>query len=112
MARLWRAAERQVAHIEARVEALGADCAADTEKDARALAVLARTLRELTALEDAARARRPAAGGTAAPAAPPASEGEGDGAAFRDLDAFRSELARRLDGLRAGGTGADPAAEP
>lgn len=112
LARLWSAAERQVAQIEARIAALGADGVGDSEKDVRALAVLARTLRELTALETAPRARRPGAGGTAAPGVPPASEGEGDGAAFRDLDAFRSELARRLDGLRAEGPGADPAEGP
>ncbi|MFG1361570.1 helix-turn-helix domain-containing protein [Xanthobacter pseudotagetidis] len=111
MARLWHAAERQVALIEARIPALGEDAGCDTEKDARALAILARTLRELAALEDATRARR-AGRGRPAPGASAAMEGEGDGTEFRDLDAFRSELARRLDGLRADGAGAEPAAKP
>ncbi|MEP9348722.1 helix-turn-helix domain-containing protein [Xanthobacter sp. KR7-225] len=110
--RLWHAAERQVALIEARIAALGEAAAGDAEKDARALAVLARTLRELSALKDEARKRRRpgrAPGGARKAADPQATEGEGDGAEFRDLDAFRSELARRLDRLRAEGDGAPPA---
>ncbi len=49
-ARLWRAAERQAAEVEARI-ALGPRAAADAERDARVLAVLAKTLRELTAAD-------------------------------------------------------------
>lgn len=98
--RLWRAAERQIDEIETRL-ARAADPEAaprpDSEKDARALAVLARTLRELTALEAEARKRRKA-------------KDQDD--TVRDLDTFRRELARRLDRLRAGGDGAGPAGEP
>ncbi len=91
--RLWRAAERQIDEIEGRL-ARAAD-PSDTprpepEKDARALAVLARTLRELTALEAEARKRRKAK--------------DQDGT-VRDLDTFRRELSRRLDRLREGGDG-------
>lgn len=102
--RLWRAAERQVAEIEARIRGAGLDpdaedsaprTAADTEKDARALALLARTLRELSAAEGEG-ATKP---GKAA----------ADHDLVRDLDVFRRELARRLDRLREGGSGPEPA---
>lgn len=105
IARLWRAAERQVADIEARIRgaASGAGAAprpaADAEKDARALALLARTLRELAAAEDEVR------NGTARDNA---ATGDADDT-VRDLDAFRRELARRLERLRADDAGAgDP----
>lgn len=98
LGRLWRAAERQLDEIEQRLHAGDAEAAprlpADAEKDARALAVLARTLRELAALEaDAHKTRKARA----------------DDDTVRDLDAFRRELARRLDRLRAGGAGPEPA---
>lgn len=108
LARLWRAAERQLDEIEQRLAQAGASlpegeppqprAAADTEKDARALAVLARTLRELSALE--AEGRKTWQENRKAKA-------EDD--AVRDLDTFRRELARRLDRLRAGGNGPAPA---
>lgn len=91
--RLWRAAERQIDEIEERLaRAADADAAPrpDSEKEARALAVLARTLRELTALEAEAKKQRKAK--------------DQDGT-VRDLDTFRRELARRLDRLREGGDG-------
>jgi hypothetical protein len=47
-ARLWRAAEMQAAEIEARLAA-GARPVAESERDARMLSVLAKTLRELSA---------------------------------------------------------------
>jgi len=104
LSRLWRAAERQLDEIEQRLAAAvppEADApagpprpAADAEKDARALAVLARTLRELSALEAEAQKSRKV-------------KAEDD--AVRDLDTFRRELARRLDRLRADGAGAEPA---
>ncbi|MDQ0506567.1 hypothetical protein [Xanthobacter agilis] len=92
LARLWRAAERQVADIEARVENAapreggGAPprLAADAEKDARALALIARTVRELVAAEDDA-------------ADKPRKDADDT---VRDLDEFRRELARRLERLR------------
>ncbi len=96
MGRLWRAAEAQIGEIEARLGAArgGAEDAPeappvprDAEREARALAVLARVLRELTALEAAARRD--------SLASPPVGT---DGA--RDPDTFRRELARRLEHLR------------
>lgn len=91
LARLWRAAERQVADIEARMvraapgagEAGPVRVAADAEKDARALALIARTVRELNAAEDDSKPEKDADD------------------TVRDLDLFRRELARRLERLRA-----------
>lgn len=89
--RLWRAAERQVADIEARAKRFDPAegeapprAAADAEKDARALALLARTLRELVAAEEDATVK---------------PEKDADDT-VRDLDEFRRELARRLERLR------------
>ncbi|WP_276199737.1 hypothetical protein [Chelatococcus sp. XZ-Ab1] len=96
VARLWRAAERQVREIEARAKTVRGD-AAGAERDARALATLARTLRELTEFS-----AEP--GGVAA-----GRERDEDGAAFREFDDFRRELARKLDRLREERGAADPA---
>lgn len=96
--RIWRAAEAQVCEIEARMTALEA-APAEAERDARALAVLARVVRELSAL-DGADGAPPAKTKAAAKAGEGTAE---DGDAFGDLDTFRRELARRLDGLRDGG---------
>lgn len=96
VARLWRAAERQVREIEARAKTVRGD-AAEAERDARALATLARTLRELTEFSAEA-------GGKAAERV-----GDEDGGAFRELDDFRRELARKLDRLREERGAADPA---
>lgn len=81
VARLWRTAERQVHEIETRLGAAGQP-ATDRERDARALAVLVRTLRELAAFDDA----RPR---------DICDEDEDDGP--RDIDEFRRELARKMD---------------
>ncbi|WP_127090144.1 hypothetical protein [Aquabacter cavernae] len=86
--RIWRAAEAQVGEIEARMGALESG-PAQAERDARALAVLARVVRDLSALDAA----------PAPPARPDPSAPEDD-LAFSDLDTFRRELARRLDALR------------
>ncbi|MFG1478623.1 hypothetical protein V5F53_08120 [Xanthobacter sp. V4C-4] len=97
LARLWRAAERQVEEIETRTRRVaGAEgtsrAPADSEKDARALALIARTLRELVAAED--------------DAAKPAKDADDT---VRDLDEFRRELARRLERMREEQAGAgDP----
>nr|PZN46085.1 MAG: hypothetical protein DIU59_00765 [Pseudomonadota bacterium] len=87
VARLWRAAERQVREIEARAK-LGSRDAAEAERDARALATLARTLRGLVGFSGEAGS------------APAERAGDEDGGAFRELEDFRRELARRLDRLR------------
>ncbi|MGL5116145.1 MAG: hypothetical protein ACRC7C_12550 [Beijerinckiaceae bacterium] len=76
-ARLWRAAELQAAEVEARV-ALGTRPAADAERDARVLAVLAKTLRELSTAELSF------------------ADGDDDDAAPDDLDELREALGQRL----------------
>ncbi|MDJ1159038.1 hypothetical protein QNA08_12405 [Chelatococcus sp. SYSU_G07232] len=83
--RIWRAAALQVRDIAGRLEA-GGEGAATRERDARALAVVVRTMRELTAF-DARDARK-------------MDDGDDD-TGPRDLDDFRRELAERLDRLRA-----------
>lgn len=88
--RLWRAAERHVAGIEARLPALDAE-PETMERDARTLAMLARMVRELGAAQT--KAPKPAA------RRKPAKEADDD-APPRDIDAFREELARRLERLR------------
>lgn len=101
--RIWRAAEAQVCEIETRMVALGS-APAEAERDARALAVLARVVRELSVLDGAKLPRT--ADLKDAPAGAPADEDARAPADLsRDLDAFRRELARRLDALR--GDGAD-----
>lgn len=56
--RMWRTAERQVEEIEERLKAAGLD-PGERESNARTLATLARTLRELSAFDEA---RKPAKG--------------------------------------------------
>jgi hypothetical protein len=94
--RLWRTADGQVREIEDRLFARERDGgeAGDTserECDARLLAVLVKTLRELAALDQANRA---AATTNAAGAA--RAEPEDDDPVPRDIDEFRRELARRI----------------
>lgn len=87
VSRLWRAASRQLDAHEAHLDDLPASAAA-SEADAKALATLARTVRELVALD--------------------ASTVAGEGRKTDDRDAadglryaaeLRKELARRLDAL-------------
>jgi hypothetical protein len=99
--RLWRTAERQVAEIDRRLAAMRDD-PQSLEREAKTLALVARTVRDLVALEQ-----------EAAPA--PRSGEERDGrtdTAFIDVNAFRRELAFKLDQLRAGGAGPGIAGEP
>lgn len=98
--RLWRTAERQVRDIEQR---LAQDCQepSERERDARVLAVLVKTLRDLAAFDAAAH-----------------SSGEkteandaDDDPVPRDLDELRRELSRRLERIAADtatGTGREP----
>ncbi len=83
--RLWRTAEAQVRDIEDRL-ARHQQQPDERERDARTLAVLVKTMRELSALDDQT--------GGAAPQ--PDSEHD-DGP--RDIDEFRRELARRMDAI-------------
>ncbi len=77
-ARLWRAAELQAAEIEASL-ATGPRPVADAERDARVLSVLAKTLRELSAVQADAEA-----------------DDNHDDAAPDDLDELREALDERL----------------
>ena len=91
--RLWRTASRQVREIDDRLRArLGGEQeeeAGERERDARMLAVLVKTLRELSVLDEAASAAE-------APAQPQADTLDDDDPMPRDIDEFRRELARRI----------------
>jgi hypothetical protein len=84
--RMMRSAERQVAEIELRV----GSPRHDREKDARMLAVLARALRELTAVDSLNKELEQEAGKARARNDDPVPE---------DIDEFRNELARRLEAV-------------
>jgi hypothetical protein len=92
--RMWRAAEAQVREIENRLLQDSPE-PLERERDARVLAVLAKTLRELSALEEIKPNKR-----TLAPA--------DDDAVPRNMDELRRSLARKLEALVAGGTTAVP----
>lgn len=95
--RLWQAAEQQVAEIEARLASLSGD-PVQLEREAKTLAVIARTLRDLAALDDETRPR--------------ADEDSDAGTPARSLAAFRAELAQRLAALRGEGPGNASSGEP
>jgi hypothetical protein len=88
VARLWRTAERQVRDIETRLDAPAQE-PAERERDARVLAVLVKTLRELQAFDDAK------GKGKGKAAQKPVSDDT------RDIDEFRRDLARKIDQLAA-----------
>jgi len=88
-ARLWRAAAAQVREIEQCLRRKEQP-AGERERTARAIAVLAKTMRELTLFDERNKA----------------PQVKDDDAGPRDIDEFRRELARRMDALvasRAGG---------
>ena len=85
--KLWRAAKRQLDSHEARLEELPKGAGA-SEADAKALAVLARTVRELVAMEATTAGREDTSSNDLSPA---------DG--LRHVADLRKELARRLDAL-------------
>lgn len=101
VSRLWKTAEGQVAEIEARLLAMRDDPQV-LERDAKTLAIIARTLRDLVALdvETKPTSRKDHADATTNSDAP------------RDLATFRAELARKLDELRGERAGDDAAGEP
>jgi hypothetical protein len=90
VARMWRTAEAQVREIEERLmrDQQQGD---ERERDARMLAVLVKTLRELTALDEAGRERQRTTDRV---------NDHDDGP--RNLDEFRRELARKIDEIAAG----------
>jgi hypothetical protein len=84
-ARIQRVAEREMDAVERVLDVLGPSDHAEADRCARALAGIARTLREITALntpEDVTRA-----------------DDTDDDTVPVDLDALRCELARRINGL-------------
>lgn len=99
--KLWRAAKRQLAAHEAHLAELPKGAAA-SESDAKALATLARTVRELLALEAATASQGVKAADDADPAA-----------GLRHVAELRQQLARRLERLAAeeAGAASAPAAE-
>jgi hypothetical protein len=96
--KLWRAAKRQLEAHEARLDELPKGAAA-AESDAKALAVLARTVRELVALDGAAASQEGKPTDELSPAA-----------GLRHVTELRKELARRLEFIAAGGSPSGPAA--
>ena len=97
--KLWKAAQTQLEAHEAHLAELPAGAAA-SEADAKTLATLARTVRELVALDSAA-----AGEGGKSEDDPSPAEG------LRRVDELRSELVRRLAALaaeEAGAGGAPP----
>ncbi len=96
--KLWRAAQRHLDAHEARLDELPKGAAA-TEADAKALAVLARTVRELVALEATTGGREDKSNNDLSPA---------DG--LRHVAELRKELARCLECIAAAGPPSGPAA--
>jgi hypothetical protein len=78
--RLWRTAERQVRDIEDRVR-LQLQDSGERERDARVMAIVVRTLRDLRALDTAE------------------EEASRENDDTGNLDDFRRELARKIDGI-------------
>lgn len=100
ISQLWRMAERQVSAVEQRLTALSDEPQA-LEREAKTLGIIARTVRDLIAIdEEKAKAR---------------SGGRGDDdnqpGASRALDDFRRELAEKLEQLRSERAGDDAAGE-
>jgi hypothetical protein len=85
--RIWNAATRQVKEIEARIAAAGLEIS-EQEGNARTLAIVVKTLRELKALEERtpARARK-------------AADDDDDRSIPRDIDELRRSLARKIDAI-------------
>ncbi len=81
--RIWRTAEAQVREIEARLSIDDAE-PDDRERDARLLATLVKTLRELSTLDE-----------RQAPPAPTTTAADDDD--IKDINEFRRDLARRMD---------------
>ncbi len=96
IARMWRTAERQVGEIEDRLKAAGLKLA-ERESNARKLSIVARTLRDLSAVDEADKAR-----------GEEASKDNDDDAPPRNIDELRRSLARKLEALVGGSSAAVP----
>jgi hypothetical protein len=84
VARMWRTAERQVEEIEDRLAVAGLEVA-ERESNARTLAIVAKTLRELVAVDEAKTSR-----GSEAPK-------DHDDDHPRNIEDLRRELAQKLE---------------
>lgn len=82
--RLWQTASQQVKEIQSRLNSMGQE---SSERDARALAVLVKTLRDLAAFDEAN------------PAAQTRTDFDDDDYGPRDINDFRRELARKMDAI-------------
>ena len=105
VARMWKTAERQVEEIEDRLAVAGIELA-ERESNARTLAIVAKTLRELSIVDEAKETRK----GRKRP-----DDDIDDDPVPRDINEFRRELARRINALvdsrtGVGGDGAPQAA--
>lgn len=104
--RMWRAADAQVQEIENRL-LQESQAPLERERDARVLAVLAKTLRELAALDETKQRKQ-----TAAPAhddaVPRELQRELPKEFPRDLDELRRSLAQKLEALVSDETAAVP----
>jgi hypothetical protein len=88
--RMWKTAERQVEEIEKRLKAAGLELA-ERESNARTLATVAKTLRELSAFDEASKPGKSKK--------PTPDDDSDDDPVPRDINDFRRELARRIDAL-------------
>jgi hypothetical protein len=91
VARMWRTAERQVEEIEDRLKTAGVKLD-ECESNARTLAIVAKTLRELSAV-DAAEMKR----GKQAP------KENNDSGVPRNIEELRRALTEKVEGFVAGG---------
>jgi hypothetical protein len=105
--RAWAVTSRQIDALEERLADLSGE---HIDGTAKALALLARTLKELVAIDAAAAAMAAAAKGAAAPATVPSASArtEEKDDIPRDMDEFRRELVRRIERLHAQREAAGP----
>ena len=92
--RMWRTAERQVEEIEERLTVAGIELV-ERESNARTLAIVAKTLRELSAVDRRKRRKRRRSREKTSMTTP----------SPRNIDEFRRELARRIERSLTAGTG-------
>lgn len=100
ISQLWRMAERQVSAVEQRLMALNDDPQA-LEREAKTLGIIARTVRDLIAIDEEKAKSRSGDKGDA----------ETEPGASRAIDDFRRELAEKLEQLRSERAGSGPAGE-
>ncbi|MEA2981192.1 MAG: hypothetical protein QOF09_3015 [Alphaproteobacteria bacterium] len=90
VSRMWRTAERQIEEIEDRLAVAGLELV-ERESNARTLAIVAKTLRELSAVDESDKPRKGKK--------QPSDDDIDNDPVPRDMDEFRRELARRINAL-------------